>query len=225
ESYSGSLSISWEVDLWQKLADSEGAATMDVAEQEALFQAARDSLIAEVMKEWLGLISDQNTLTIEESRLVNLEQNEGYILQRYRNGIGTLEDLDSARTSTAVSRASLEEYREELIRRQRTLKTMLGRSGSAEVTVGDAYPAVILALADLPEQTLQRRPDMQAAYSAIEAADLRTSVAYKDLLPSISLEAALEDSSYSLHFLVGSYSWDAWRPRGNNMSTPLSGGE
>ncbi|MBU0944997.1 MAG: TolC family protein, partial [Proteobacteria bacterium] len=41
ESYSGSLSISWEVDLWQKLADSEGAATMDVAEQEALFQAAR----------------------------------------------------------------------------------------------------------------------------------------------------------------------------------------
>ncbi|MBU1059900.1 MAG: TolC family protein, partial [Proteobacteria bacterium] len=46
---------------------------------------------------------------------------------------------------------------------------------------------------DLPEQTLQRRPDMQAAYSAIEAADLRTSVAYKDLLPSISLEAALKD--------------------------------
>jgi outer membrane protein TolC len=30
-SYSGSLSISWEIDLWQKLADSESAAGMDEA--------------------------------------------------------------------------------------------------------------------------------------------------------------------------------------------------
>jgi len=52
---------------------------------------------------------------------------------------------------------------------------------------------VLTPLADLPDQTLQRRPDLQAAYFAIEAASLRTSVAYKELLPSISLKAALED--------------------------------
>ena len=193
ESYSGSLSISWEVDLWKKLADSERAAVMDEAEQQALLEAARASLTAEVMTQWLGLISDQHTINIEQQRLENLKKNELYILQRYRNGIGTLEDLDSARSSTAVSRASLEEYQESLAQRQRELKTILGRISTGNLTVKTTYPEVITPLADLPEQTLQRRPDLQAAYSAIQAADLRTSVAYKDLLPSISLEAALED--------------------------------
>lgn len=193
ESYSGSLSISWEVDLWRKLADNDGAAAMDVAEQQALWQAARDTLTAEVMKEWLGLIGDRRAIDIEERRLLNLEQNEHCILQRYRSGIGTLEDLDNARSSTAVSRASLEEFKETLAERQRTMKTMLGRIGAADIATADNFPAVIPPLADLPEQTLQRRPDLQAAYFAIEAADLRTSVAYKELLPGISLGAALED--------------------------------
>lgn len=193
ESYSGALSISWEVDLWKKLADSERAAVMDEAEQQALLDAARASLTAEVMTQWLGLISDQHIIDIEKQRLENLTKNELYILQRYRSGIGTLEDLDSARSSTAVSKASLVEYQESLAQRQRTLKTILGRISTSNLTVKAAYPEVITPLADLPEQTLQRRPDLQAAYSAIKAADLRTSVAYKDLLPSISLEAALED--------------------------------
>jgi NodT family efflux transporter outer membrane factor (OMF) lipoprotein len=202
DDYGGSLTISWEVDLWRKLADNESAAMMDEAEQAAILQAARDSLTAEVMQEWLGLIHDQNAIDIEGLRLENLEKTENYILQRYRSGIGSLEDLESARTSTAVSRASLEEFKENLKQRQRTLKTILGRIGEADITVVNVYPQVITPLADLPEQTLQRRPDLQAAYFAIEAADLRTSVAYKDLLPSISLEAAFEDISDSPQSLL-----------------------
>lgn len=193
ESFSGSLSISWELDLWQKLADSESAAMMDEQEQQALLAAARTSLVRQVMTEWLGLTHDQRTINIEEFRLVNLEKNELYIMQRYRNGIGTLEDLDSARASTSVSRASLAEYEESLAQRQRVLKTLLGRIGTENLAVKSLYPEVLTPLADLPEQTLQRRPDLQAAYFAIESASLQTSVAYKDLLPTISLEAALKD--------------------------------
>ena len=40
--YSGSTTISWELDLWRKLADSDNAALVDVAQQQALYQAARD---------------------------------------------------------------------------------------------------------------------------------------------------------------------------------------
>jgi len=197
ESYSGSLTVSWEIDLWQKLADTSKAAALDEAEQQELLLEARDSLAAQVIKEWLGLIADQHAINIEKKRLGILEQNEGYILQRYRNGIGTLEDLDSARSSAAVSRATLEEYRENLAEGQRTLKTLLGRTGTDSIIVPEIYPAVITPLADLPEQTLARRPDLKAAFFAIEAADVRTTVAYKDLLPTISLEAALEDLSTS----------------------------
>ena len=196
-SYTGSLTISWEADLWRKLSDSSKAAARDVAEQRALYQSAQDSLAAEVMKAWLGLISADKDIAIETDRIAILQKNEDFILNRYRNGLGSLEDLESARTSLASAKADLESTRENRTQQLRSLQTLLGRLESSTVTVPDDYPAVLLPLAEVPSQSLQRRPDLQAAYLAIEAADLRTSAAYKDLLPSISLQAALEDVATS----------------------------
>lgn len=193
DSYSGTLSVSWELDLWSKLADDTAAADKDVAEQRSLYLAARDTLAAEVMTTWLNVIGQQRALDIQQRRLESLSRNEQFIVQRYRNGLGSLEDLDSARTSTASARATLEEQRETLSQLQQSLRGLLGRTDAGDFEIGDDFPAIAVPLADLPPQTLQRRPDLQAAYHAIEAADLRTSVAYKELLPSLSLSAALQD--------------------------------
>ncbi len=191
--YSGSTTISWELDLWRKLADSDNAALVDVAQQQALYQAARDTLATQVMKDWLGLVAVQRTIDIEQRRLDTMEKNEQFILQRYRNGLGTLEDLDSARSSAASTQATLAAYQESQAALRRSLQTTLGRNRSEPLNVPDHYPSVIRPLAALPEQTLQRRPDLQAAYLAMESAQLRTRVAYKALLPSINLQAALQD--------------------------------
>ena len=196
-SYSGALSVSWELDLWAKLADESHAAAKDVAEQLALYQAARDTLVAEVMQGWLSLINLQHRVLIESERVAVLEKNEQFIIQRYRAGLSALEDLDSARSATASARATLVSDQESLRQQQRALNLLLGRSQGQTLVTAD-YPAVLLPLADLPEQTLQRRPDLKAAWLAIEAAELRTRVAYKDMLPSLSLEAALTDAASSL---------------------------
>lgn len=193
EIYTGSISVSWELDLWQKIADESSAASKDVEQQLALYQAARDTLAADVMRSWLGLIADQHAIAIQQERLLTLESNETLILQRYRNGLGPLEDLDSARSSTLSARATLENYRESLAQNERALRLLLGDVPSSGSEAPGRYPAVLTPLAELPSQTLNRRPDLIAAYQAVEAADYRSSAAYKDLLPSISLEAALED--------------------------------
>lgn len=195
--YSAGLSISWELDLWAKLADDSSAAARDVAEQLALYQSARDTLVAEVMQGWLSLINLEHRVAIESERVAVLAQNEAFILQRYRAGLSTLEDLDSARTSTASARATLVSAEESLRQQQRALNVLLGRPQGSTL-VAKAYPQVLLPLAELPEQTLQRRPDLKAAWLAIEAAQLRTRVAYKDMLPSLVLEAALSDAADSL---------------------------
>lgn len=192
-SYTGSLSVSWQVDLWNQIGDSVTAAGKDVAEQQALYQAARDTLAGEVMRSWLGLIAQQHAVAIEQRRLSMLERNETFIMQRYRNGLGSLEDLDSARSSAASSRATLSANKESLAQQERALQAMLGSSRPIDVSVPEGYPGVLTPLAELPEQSLERRPDLQAAWLAIQANDLRTSVAYKDMLPKISLQAALQD--------------------------------
>ncbi|WP_029911746.1 TolC family protein [Pelobacter seleniigenes] len=192
-SYTGSLSVSWELDLWQKLNDESKAAAKDVAEQQAIYQSARDTLASEIMKSWLELIAAGKNISVQKQRIITLKQNATFIRQRYRNGLKDLTDLDSARTSLASANATLEEYQEDYAQQLRSLASMLGRLSPMAIQIPEDFPVVLIPLADVPEQTLSRRPDLKAAYLAIEAASLRTIVAYKELLPSISLQAAIED--------------------------------
>ena len=159
-------------------------------------QSARDTLAADVMTNWIGLTAALKNIDIEQQRLRSLEKAEMFTIERYKNGLGTLEELDNARSATASSKASLENYQEKLAQQKRALQTLLGAPGNV-VNVPEDYAGVLVPIAGLPEQTLQRRPDLKAAFLAIEAAGLRSDVAYKDLLPSISLQAALEDVATS----------------------------
>ena len=197
--FNSSLTVSWQLDLWQSLSDRSRAAGMDVQQQQQLYQAARDTLAAQVMTAWLGLTAQQQTIAIQKKRIAALASNEQFIIQRYRNGTGSLDDLTSARSLLASEKASLAEFEESLLQQQRALRTLLGRSQGATIATAETFPAVITPLADLPDQTLSRRPDLRAAYAAIEAASLRSTAAYKDLLPSISLEAALLDTDGNLN--------------------------
>lgn len=197
DNYSASVQVSWELDVWQKLADSAQAAELDVAEQQALTQSTRDTLVAQVMQLWLQLIAQQRTVEIANQRLNTLQRNQDSTEQRFRSGLGTLEALYSARTSTANAQANLLSTRAELDTLQRSLHSVLGQVQPTEIAIPDTYPDVLVSLAKLPEQTLQRRPDLKADFLAIQAADARQRAAYKNLLPSINLQAALSDAASS----------------------------
>lgn len=209
DSYNSDLSISWQADLWGQLDDLEQAAQQDLMQQSLLLQSARDTLAAEVMKNWLTLIAQQRATDIESQRLKSLKQTESFILDRYQQGLGILEDLDSARTAVASSEARLTALQENQRQQQLLLRTLLGQTQLPSLAdLPEDYPAVMLPLVDLPEQTLERRPDLRAAYVAITAADLRTSAAYKDLLPRLDFQGILQDVAQSPRAaLFGAPAW------------------
>lgn len=195
--YTGSLTLSWQLDLWQQIEDGINAAEQSLFQQQETYQAARDTLASETMSSWLSLISQKRSLAIERQRLNTLERNEQFILQRYQRGLGTLDDLDSARSSTLSTRASARELEQSIREGERALNSLLGRVTDNPYQVPDEYPDVEKPLAELPEQTLARRPDLQAAWHGIAAAEKDASVAYSDLLPRIDVQAALEDIAAS----------------------------
>ncbi|WP_421850100.1 TolC family protein [Marinomonas sp.] len=195
--YSADISVSWQLDVWGKLANTEQAASKTLASDEALYQASRDTLVANVMKTWLSLTAKQHAISIEQQRLELLEANEKLIIKRFKNGLDNLEKMDEARTSTSQSRANLAEYKENLETQKRELQLLLGTATQLNISPNLDYPKVSLTLDELPNQSLQRRPDLKSAYLNIEAADLNTTVAYKNMLPSISLSAALSQSADS----------------------------
>ncbi len=196
--YSTSVDISWELDLWRKLAADLRAAELDIAASAATLQSARDALAASVMRNWLDIILQRQLIVIESARLVVLESNEQLVAQRYRNGFGDLTGLDSARTGTAISRATLVDYQQALARSQRSLRQLLGLEGQAtDLPPAAAFPRALQPLTGLPEQDLARRPDLQQGYYNILAAGYRSQVAYKDLLPAIDLAASFTELAAS----------------------------
>ena len=206
--YNADISVSWEADFWGKLANTEAAAAKTLASDQATYQESQDILVANVMKSWLALIFKQHLIDIEAQRLALLETNETRLIQRFKKGLNDLEELDEARTSSSQSRADLVQYKEDLIIESRELQRYLGSATTLTTIPNRYYPKINLTLESLPEQNLQRRPDLKAAYLAIQAADLNVSVAYKDMLPTISLKATLSDTANSpSSALFGSPIW------------------
>ena len=196
ESYTAGLTVSWELDLWQKISDSVDAASFDAASARSAYQSSRDALVASIIRSYLDIITQQQLLAIEQERLRVYESSESIILKRYRTGLGSLDDLDNAKTSSATTRASIALYENTISAAKRTLAVLLGRQ---DQTLSDfpsvtEFPDVLEPLLALPEQDLARRPDLQAAYYAIKADEANVKVAYKALLPSINLSAGLTDN-------------------------------
>lgn len=197
QSYNASMNVSWELDLWQKISDGISAANLDAASARASYQSARDSLVANVVRSYIDVLTQQQLLNIEQSRLTVLENNEAVILKRYSTGLGSLDDLDTARTSSANTRATIAQYENVLLTAKRTLAVLLGRQNQSlnELNTQVNFPDVLLPLTTLPKQDLARRPDLQAAFYALKATEFEVDVAYKALLPSISLSASFSDNA------------------------------
>jgi NodT family efflux transporter outer membrane factor (OMF) lipoprotein len=194
--YTSGLTVSWEVDLWQKISDSVTAASFDAASARSAYQSSRDALVASVIRSYLDIITQQQLLAIEHERLGVYENSESIILKRYRTGLGSLDDLDNAKTSSANTKASLALYENAISTAKRTLAVLLGREDQSlsDFPAVTKFPEVLEPMLALPEQDLARRPDLQAAYYAIKADEANVKVAYKALLPSINLSAGLTDN-------------------------------
>ena len=194
-SYSADVTVSWELDIWQKIADSSAAASKDIEATQASLEAAQNLLAANIMRGWLETSVNQQLLNIEQRRLVILAQNETLVHERYQTGLGSLEELDNAKSNTASTRATVAQYLEVVAQSDRSLMLLTGQwqPEVAMPEVSAEFPHVINPLDAVPVQNMSGRPDLQQAFYNIEAETLRTDAAYKAMLPSFSLSASLTD--------------------------------
>lgn len=215
--YNPSLDVAWTLDIWQQTANATSAQESTVLANAYAYQGARDLLAANVMEAYLGLVQSAQLIAIETNRVAVLKTNEQVIVNRYKKGLNELSDLDTAKSSTQSSQATLVEYQAQYQQALRNLSLLTGLSKN-ELDYRTSFPKVLLPLSDLSSQNLARRPDLQQAYQNILASQYQHQVAYKSLLPSLSLNASLTNSDSNLHdALFGSSAWQLL----GQLSAPL----
>lgn len=192
-------SLSWQVDLWGRLAAGTQAAEADLASAEAQLRAVELSVAGETAIAWFDL---NEALAQEEvARETVLARQRALELteRRFSRGLSTALDVRTARTTLASAEAAVaarQQARENAVRR---LETLLVRYPAAELAAPGELPRLALIdSAGVPADVLRRRPDILADEATLTAAGLRAEQARLALYPALNFSGSVSTSEGQL---------------------------
>jgi len=191
--YQASLTASYEVDLFGRIASGVSAAQADASASEATYRSVLLALQADVTQTYFRIrATDAELATLNKSvdlRLQSVKVNQS----RFDNGdIGEF-DLVRAKTELAAARAEAIGIERQRVQLEHALAVLLGKP--AADFAAQANPLLEAALlpsipAGLPSKLLERRPDVAAAQRAMVASNERIGVARAAMFPALGLSGA-----------------------------------
>ena len=187
---SAGANLSYEVDLFGKLARASEAARLDTRSREELLRATHLLVQAEVAQAYLGLRALDDERALVRGTVAAYRETLDLTERRYR--AGDVAELDVARARTEVASTESEAYALDLRRSQleHALAVLVGDASSRfELPVGEWKTALPVIPPGVPSRVLERRPDVAAAESGMLAAQQRVGVAKAAWFPDFALTA------------------------------------
>jgi NodT family efflux transporter outer membrane factor (OMF) lipoprotein len=200
KSTSVSLGVSYEVDLWGRLAAGVQGAEASLAASRYDLETARLSLTSGVANAYFQVLALRMRLVIARENLSIAERVFTIVDARYRNGAASALDVSRQRITVMTQRATIEPLEVQERQTVTALAVLLGRAPQAlQIATrsfdGYAIPEVGTVL---PSELLVRRPDLASAEAQLAGADADVAAARAALLPNFSLSASAGIASASL---------------------------
>lgn len=197
-----SLDLSWELDVWGRLSDTSDSASAKAKASELDYIYAKNSLVARVIQAWLDVVYRAKIIDVESRWIASLSKTEGIVAEQVLDGLKEQADLDTARAETYRIRAALASREQQQLAAIRRLNVLRGKVGQHLDFSTIDTPEIESPPLTLPGDMLASRPDLLAAYQTVIAADKDTSIAYKDLLPKLTLTSSVYKAGSSSNQLV-----------------------
>lgn len=224
--FGAGLNISWEADLWGRLAARKGAALAGVDASWADLAAAQLSLAGQTAKTWFVVVEAQQQVELAEATLSSRRLSRERISRRYQLGTRTALELRFAMANEAGAEASLASRRRQLDAAKRQLELLLSRY--PEGAIGKLED---LRLPDppsqappgLPSELVTRRPDLVAAERRLAAAGLRIKESRASLYPQLRLTGSAGTLSNEVGDLLD-LDFSVWSLAANLLQPIYQGG-
>lgn len=211
ESYKSSVSLSYEIDLWRKLANSADAAMWEANATKYDLEAARLALINSVADAYFEAKYQKESINLYEKTLKNYEELEAIIKAKFELGKEEELSLKQIKSSVISAKNRILNASKSLDAAEKTLRNLLNVRPEFDLNLGgnlsDISPQGVNL--NVPLYVIGARPDLQAAISRIKEALLEVKVSEKSFYPSITVGAGLSGSGDSaseglkLNFLSG----------------------
>ncbi|NCG53374.1 efflux transporter outer membrane subunit [Serratia fonticola] len=219
ESYSTTLSLSYELDLWGKLARAREQAQWQAEATEQDRQNTALTLIGNTAQYYWQIANLNQKIKQQQAGLAIGQQTLALVQSRYASGAAGQLDLLQAQQSL-INRENtyrtLQQQREE---NRNALAILFNRSPTdrqAERSSLDINQDVPIAKL-LPVEVIARRPDVKAAEGRLRAALAGSDVQRLSFYPSLSLAASLGSASS----IFSQWFSDPVRTLGANAALPF----
>ncbi|WP_337882819.1 efflux transporter outer membrane subunit [Chromobacterium haemolyticum] len=201
----GSLSTSYELDLWGRVdarlraADQEFRAS---AYDEAAARLLSDSAAAGLYWDIAALKTRQR---LGQADLMDLRRIQALAETKWRAGATSEQDVTQARSAVLSQQTELLMLADELGQKENALALLLDHPPGAalppiaELPLEPALPAID---AGLPSSLLERRPDLMAAEARLRGQLAKVDQQRAALFPTLKLTGSLGSSSSALSSLV-----------------------
>lgn len=187
--FQAGFDASWELDLFGRLAAGEDAARATAGSVLAESQMARVSVVAEVVRSYVELRSEQRRLALTRENLI--DQHRLVALTRKRRAVGIVGELDLDRSLTSASEVAAQlPVLEQSIQQSAQRIAVLTGQASLDPNLFKPMPQPVaerLALRVLPADLMRVRPQIQRAERQVAQAGAELGVAVADLYPRMTL--------------------------------------
>ena len=213
------LSAAYEVDLWGRIRSQVQAERYRAEASRLEYQAAAVSLSAEIALTWYRLMAQGGQLELIQEQIATNEDILKLIVARF--GSGQIRGVDILRQKQLV-RATQEQQivTESQIRvLENQLAVLLGLSPTEGITYAlDTLPPLPpLPQTGVPIELVRRRPDVQAAYHALLAADREVASAISARYPRLAIDVSSSARSNEVDDIFKNWAYSF----GANLLAPL----
>lgn len=199
--YNGGIDLSYEVDIWRRLASLTEAARANLLGSQAGQKAVQVGLMGSVATAYFALLTLDQQAVITQSTIDARQRFTDLTRNMARRGASSLLDVNRAEASLAQARAVLPDLRRQIEQTENQLKILLGSNPApVERQEWRALPSSLLPdiPPGLPASLLERRPDLIQAEAVLAGATANVGAAKAALFPSITLTGNYGSESLEL---------------------------
>lgn len=204
QTHAATLSVSYELDLWGKLAHQRDAKAWEARATVQDMASSRLSLIGSTIKLYWKQAWLRQRLALGQSSVDYQQQALRLVLAKQQAGAAAELDVLTVRQSLASQQASLHDYQQQLAETQNALAILLDGPPKGDVALRDRLPVTDLpeVAAGLPVSLLGRRPDLRAAELRLRETLASGDATRASWYPDFSLTGSLGSSSTRLAQVV-----------------------
>ncbi|MFZ3619194.1 efflux transporter outer membrane subunit [Leclercia barmai] len=188
--YKGSLTASYDVDIWGVNRRTSDAAEATLEAQKAAAAAADLTVASSVASGYVTLLALDEQLRVTQSTLKAREEAFNLAQRQYQTGYSSRLELMQSDSELRSTRAQIPQVQNQIARQENALSLLLGSNPGAIARSADFDTLTPLRIpSQLPSSLLNRRPDIVQAERQLIAADATLAASRASLLPSINLTA------------------------------------